>query len=210
MVHWTLKEKFDQQDVKFQHIRDRYDKTVIAAGTHLADVKAEQEAILRREFQTGDDLSGEKSKIREKITDAEQALMAAEMERAKANEYVRAASGEDRITTRALILDWNGAYRNNVRDIELKPILERAQAARDAYYNAVLDYHELVAEYSYQYEEVRELAYGDRTDGYYMSAHKVATEADFVAITNADLILIGEQKKLPDGVKRTVNGGESK
>ncbi|MGG1600955.1 hypothetical protein [Paenibacillus naphthalenovorans] len=211
MQKWELREQFDKQDEQFQAIRERYDRAVIESGTRLADLKAEQEALLRKEFQTGADLSADKAKVRGKIADAEKALAAAELERTQAHDYARTAAADDRITVRHLVIDWNGPYRQAVRQAELQPIIDRMAAARESYFNALLDFKLLQDRYRYAYSELRDMAHVDNRNhpGNMMMPNEIAQYRDLPQITSADLLNVDDRHQLPAGIKRVPTGGEA-
>ncbi|RED57172.1 hypothetical protein [Cohnella lupini] len=211
MIKFELKEAYEKQDARFAEIKARYQQAVIDAGTRLADLKSEQEELLRQEFSTGADLSKEKAGVRVKIEEAERQLTAAETESRKANDYARDSAAEGRITVRNLVIEWNGKHRNKIRDIELDPIIERMSGARNAYLNAVLDYYEFDRMYSPVWVEMCDLERIDIRPGDGLAVHKIATPADLPQITDDDLSYIEHYHKLPEGVERstvTPTGGK--
>ncbi|WP_373230374.1 hypothetical protein [Cohnella sp.] len=210
MIKFELREKYDAQDARFSEIRTRYEQKVKDAGTRLADLKAEQEALLRQEFSTGKDLSADKERIRASIEEAVRALTSAEAESRQANDYARTASGEGRISVRDLTKEWNGPYRDQVREKELRPIADRMAAAREAYLNSVLDYYDLIDDYSDLYRVVRENASQDRQADGYLYAREIATLIDLPRITDDDLSYTSTRRQLPVGVNRISSGGKSK
>lgn len=210
-LKWELREKYDAQDVKYLEIQARYNRAVIDAGTRLADLKAQLEALLREEFRTGNDMSAEKAKLRSRIEEAEKAKATAELERAQAYDYTREASAEGRITIRDLVLDWNRSYTKAVREAEFIPIQERMTAARDAYYNAVLDYYEFMERYSPLYSDLRYMNNQDNENhpGNHASVAEIANRSELPMVIEKDLYYIGERKELPNGIKRS-KGGDAK
>jgi hypothetical protein len=213
VIKFELREKYEQQDARFTEIKARYHQSVIDAGTRLADLKSEQEALLRQEFSTGADLSGDKARVREKIEEAERALATAQTESRQANDFAQTASGEGRISSRDLVVEWNGKYRTSIRDQELQPIVARMAAAREAYLNTALDYHEFAAQYETAYQELRDIEYRDKRPGDGLSVHAIASPLDLPQITDDDLSYIEHYRKLPNGVGRTTmtpTGGKTR
>lgn len=202
MIKFELKEQFDVQGEKHRGVIERYELKEREAGTRLADLKAVQTAILHDEFSTGKDREADKAKTRADIVEAEREYAAAQLERAKAYDYARVAGEVDRIKPRDVTIAWNGPFRAEVRETELKPIVSRIAAAREEYLNAVLDYYDLLKDYAPLYKAVSEIAYADRQADGYISAHEVATLRDLPLITNDDLLEIENRKTLPSGVKR--------
>ncbi|MFD2332256.1 hypothetical protein ACFSR7_23625 [Cohnella sp. GCM10020058] len=205
MQKFDLKEKYDVQGEKFRGVIERYEQKAREAGTRLADLKAQQAAILREEFATGKDRKVDKTRTRADITEAERELAAAELERTKAYDFAREAGEVDRITPVQLVQEWNGPYRAQVRDKELKPITERMAAARETYLNAVLDFYELRRKYAPLYNDMRDKAGSMRGPDGWLTTHEVATLRDLPQITNDDLSCVHDRKSLPAGVKRTSN-----
>lgn len=208
MIKWDLKEKYEKQDERFQEVRDRYNSAVIMADTHLADLVAEKDAILRQEFQTGKDLSADKQRVSAAIEDAKKKKAQAEEDRSKAYEYSTSASLDGRITIRDLTMDWNSNYAPMVRAKEFSPILERIKRARAEYLNGIIDYYEMVAKYDPAYQEMRELELADARPGDMIAVHQIASERDLALITSADLHKVGVDKELPPDVKRVKIGGD--
>ncbi len=212
MITWKKHEEYLQQGGRFKAVQERYDKAVRDAGEHVQNCKQEMDAILKREFQTGDDLSAEKVKARKKIEDAEKSLEAAHTERVKAYDFVHKESAIDKITVVDLIKDWNSVYRPMVRDERVKPIVERMANARSEYLNAVMDYYDLIEEYQFSYSEFKEMV----NDHYRIHGHdgsgmlhpnEIVSLADLPQITDEELFNLKERKKMPNGVKR-VKGGQ--
>jgi hypothetical protein len=202
VIKWELKERHDKQGEKCGAIIERYHQAVIAAGTHLADLKAEHEAILRSEFHTGKEKSADKASIRDRITEAERAVYAAQTELDKAQEFARADGDVDRIGVRDLVVDWNGAYRRQIRDVELQPIVERMRSAKQEYYNAVLEFWELRDRYSEAHRVIRELNYDAKYPGDDLYVHEITTGSDLPQINETDLFDIEKRRQLPSGIER--------
>ncbi|MFE4714795.1 hypothetical protein ACFRAM_28530 [Paenibacillus sp. NPDC056722] len=206
MRTWDLKEKFDRQDEQRNAVVARYEAAVVAAGTQLQDLKAQKESLVRDELRTGTDRSKEKAKIAAQIEAAEKALKAAEEERGAAYEYRRTAP--DRISVRQLVLDWSGDFRSSVRSDELQPIIGRLTEARAAYYNALLDVIELETAYEPAFQQLRDMAYTDNVNhpGDHRAPLPIMANSDIPRITNEDLAMIDNYRKLPSGIKRTAGG----
>lgn len=207
MIKWELKEKYDEQGTRFAAVIERYSKIMTEAGTHVNDLKAEQEAILRREFQTGEDLSSEKAVMREKIAEAEKAKTAAETEWRRVNDYSRAAQVADGISVRDLVVNWNGPYLAEVRAKELQPIVERMTAARDAYYNAVLDIYEIEATYKTTHKDVRQMELENKRPGDGIHVHELFSFSNLPQVNDDDLAFIKKNTALPAGIERIKIGG---
>lgn len=203
---WDLKEKFDLQDEQYNAVVSRYEAAVVAARTQLQDLKAQKDALIRDELRTGTDRSKEKAKLAVQIEVAKKALADAEHERTHAYEYRRTAG--DRISVRQLVLDWSGDYRSAVRAAELQPIINRLVEAREAYYNALLDAKELEAAYEPTFQQLRDMAYNDNSNhpGDHRMPLSIIQNSDIHRITNEDLMMIDNYRKLPNGIERT-NGG---
>ncbi|MFM9327963.1 hypothetical protein [Paenibacillus mesotrionivorans] len=197
-LRWELKERYDAQALRFVEITDKYEKAVIDAGTRLQDLKAELDAIVRTEIQTGADKGAEKTKMRARITEAEADVAQAQVERERAADYVRAESEKDRVTIRDLVVDWNGPYLKAVREAELYPIVKRMAAARDAYYSAVLEYYQLVEDYRLQRHEIAILEYDDKRPGDGIAVHEIANIHSLPLVTYEDFRHIEQFKKLPE------------
>jgi hypothetical protein len=211
-VKWVLKEQFDKQDEKFQMITARYQQAVIDAGTRVQDLKAEQEALLRTEFQTGKDLSADKAAIRAKIETAQKELEAAEIEKTQAYVYARTAAEDGRITVRDLLSDWNGPYRQTVREQEFKPIFERMDTAGSDYLNALLDYFELVDRYTPAYSRIHTMAHEDNVNhpGDNRMPVRIAEYGELPLIGDTINLTVEGTRELPFGIKRVrTNGGEA-
>ncbi|GIP21061.1 hypothetical protein [Paenibacillus sp. J22TS3] len=209
MIKWELKEKYDKQDQRFHEIRARYDKAVIEAGTHLADLIAQKDAILRQEFQTGKDFSADKQRINAAIETAKEAKTQAEEDRAKAYEFATSASLDGRITIRDLTVDWNTNYAPMVRTKEFPAILERVKKARAEYLNGIIDYYDMVAKYEPAYLDMRQLELSDARPGDGIAVHQIVSESDLSLITSEDLHKVGVRKELPADVKRLKIGDDA-
>lgn len=202
MIKWELKEKYDQQAGRHKETETKYRQAVIDAGTHLADLKAEVEALVRKEVSTGEDLSRSKDRLREKIAATEKALVTAQEEERVALDQIRSLDVADRVTIRDLVVDWNGPYCRKIREIELQPIIDRMRAARDEYLNAALDYYELIDEYMPTKTEVARMEYEDARPGDQFAVHDVATVSMLPIVTNDELYGISDHRNLPTGVSR--------
>lgn len=209
MKKWELYEKFTEQDARFHRVVEGYRLKVVDAYERVAEAKFAQSALLKREFAEGIDLSAEKATNREKLAEAERNHVTAQEEWRQASEHVRVERAADCISVRDLVLDWNGPYKAEVQRAELQPIIDRMAEAKTAYYNAVLDYHELMADYSPMYTVVKDLTYEDNKHrpGNHIFAHKIDEGKVFPNILSVDLVYIEDRRQLPDGIKRIKNGG---
>ncbi|MCR2805332.1 hypothetical protein [Paenibacillus soyae] len=208
MVKWELKQRYDEQGTKFKAVIGRYAELLTRAQAKVSGLQAEYEALMQREFQSGADMSVEKAITRSMIVEAQKEAEVAALEYTKVQDYAREAGAAERITIRDLVINWNGPYMTEVRTKELQPIVDRMRAARDAYYNAVLDMYELDERYHAAHYEVQQLEYQDRRPGDGISVHKVIQSmASLPQVNNEDLMDIGKYRKLPAGVDRTKNGG---
>jgi hypothetical protein len=205
MIKWELKEQFEQQDAKFHALRARYDQAVIEVDTRIADLKAEQAAILQTELVTGQAKSADKARVMQALEAAEKELATKEAERIEAHRFANDGAQVDRISLRDLLNDWNGPYRQTVREQELTPIVERMAAARSEYYNALLDWYDLKDKYHAKEYEIKDMRYTDNRNrpGDHRTAKDVTTRSDLPLITEEELyyLQIGN-RTLPDGVKR--------
>lgn len=198
-------EEFVAQDERFNKVRARYDGKVIEAGRRVEDCRAELDAVIRSELSTGEDKSADKVRIRKRIAEAEAEYEAAQEERGKAYEFARDESDRSRITFREVLLEFNGPYRQSVRETELKPIQDRIQRARAEYLNALCDLYEMKSEYYVGIEsELRDIARLDNEShpGNHMMPLSIVTESDVKPITRAEIVDVMEQRKVPDDVKR--------
>jgi hypothetical protein len=209
MKKWDLYEKYTVQDARFHKLTEGYRLKVVEAYERVAEAKFTQSTLLKREFAEGIDLSADKATNREKLAEAERAHDAAQEDWRQANDYGRQASAVGRISVRDLVLDWNGPYKEAVQEGELQPILDRMAEAKTIYYNAVLDYYELMAEYSPMYNVIRELGYDDdkKRPGDHRYVCKIDEGKQFPNILHEDLVYIEDRRQLPEGIKRIKNGG---
>lgn len=210
MMKWELKEKYDGQDEVFHNLRAKYDQTVIDAGTRLADLKAEREAILREEIQSGKSKATEKTHASEAIAQAEKALRSAETDRDSAHDYARITSMAQRINFRDVVIDWNGPHRQKIRDAELTPIVERMAHARSEYYNCLLDFMELREKYASEHFDISRKAYDDDRNypGNHMHVKEVTTQMDLPLILDDELHkLQSHYRIMPPNFER-VKGGK--
>lgn len=203
MIKWELKEKFERQDEKFHALRARYDQSVIEVGTRIADLKAEQTALLQTELTTGEAKPADKARLMQALEVAEKELATKEAERIEAHRFTNESAQVDRVTVRNLTLDWNGPYRQAVREQELTPIIERMSAARSEYYNAVLDWYELKDRYRDAYSDISTMTYDDNDNhpGDHRAASEITKTSDLPMINEEELYYL--RQKLPVGVKRT-------
>lgn len=207
MIKWELKEKYLKQEEQYREVIARYDKAVIDAGTHLRDLIAEKEQLLRDEF-AGKDVTTEKQRVNAAIEDAKKAVKEAEEERAKAYQFARESALEGRITVRDLSVDWNRTFVPAVRASELPPIVERMKAARSEYLNACLDYLDLVEKYDDLYRETREMEIKDARPGDGLGINAITVKSDMPWITDTDLYAVHTRRELPGDVERVKVGGE--
>lgn len=209
MRKWDLYEKYTEQDARFHKVIEGYRLKVVDAYELVAEAKFAQSALLKREFAEGVDLSAEKAANRDKLAEAERNHVTAQEEWRQASDYGRQAGAVDRISVRDLVLDWNGPHIRVIQETELQPILDRMAEAKTAYYNAVLDYYELMADYSPMYKLIADLGYEDdkTRPGDHRSVHMIDSGVQLPNILREDLINIEEYRKLPDGIKRIKTGG---
>lgn len=197
MLAWDKYQEYLKQDERFHQMRERYAQVERDAGTAVQDLVSELDALIKREIQTGDDLSAEKEKIRKKLVEAEKVFDRAKEERHKAYTFIADESAKDRITVLDIVLDWNNVYRPMVREQQLNPIIERMEKARAEYYNAVLDYHDLRDEYHNFYHEIKDKT---RNTGYF--ANSIVELTDLPRINEEDLSNLQNYRKLPHGIER--------
>jgi hypothetical protein len=209
MKKWDLYEKYTEQDARFHRVVEGYRLKVVDAYERVAEAKFAQSALLKREFAEGIDLSAEKAANREKLAEAERNHVTAQEEWRQASDYGRLAMLANGISVRDLVLDWNGPYKRAVQETELQPILGRMADAKAAYYNAIFDYHELMADYSPMHSVIGELGYNDdkTCPGDHRSTHKIDEGIQLPNILREDLIHIEQFRTLPDGIKRIQTGG---
>ncbi|GAB6927115.1 hypothetical protein JCM10914A_10980 [Paenibacillus sp. JCM 10914] len=203
MIKWELKEKFDKQDARFTELRSKHDGLVREAEQKVAELVAEKQQILIREFDGGD-VTAERATITKEIETAEKAVQEAKSVRDAAFTYSTEKSREGRITALDLTMDWNNKVIPEIREKELKPIVERMEAARAAMYNALLDYYVLVDKYDSQRREVVELEQRDSDQCRRMSyaVHSIEQEYNLPLVTSADLTQIKRSRALPNGIER--------
>ncbi|GIO93539.1 hypothetical protein [Paenibacillus lactis] len=211
MIKWDLKERYDQQDSRFIELRNKHNGLVREAEQKVADLVAEKQRILIREFD-GEDVAAERAAITEEIESAERAVQEAKSVRDAAFTYASEKSREGRITVLDLTMDWNNKVIPEIREKELKPIVERMDAARTEMYNALLDYYNLIDKYDQQRREVAELEQRDSHHLRRMSygVQSIEQEYNLPLVTNTDLNQIKRRRALPNGIERkpTKKGGK--
>lgn len=206
MIKWKLQEQFLNQEKRYDEVKERYEKAIVTAKTHLRGLNARKEQILQEEF-LGKDVTQEKQQIREQIEAAEKQVQEAEEERNKMYVFVHESSLKDRVSIRDLSVDWNMTYRTEVREAELTPIIKRMEKARSEYLNSLMDYNELINRYREAYKWMQTKEYEDRRPGDGISINNVATPRDLPQITEEDLYNVSDRWELPSDVLR-VEGGE--
>ncbi|WP_148302537.1 hypothetical protein [Caldalkalibacillus mannanilyticus] len=199
------------QDTKFTEMREKYATKTKEAGQRVKDLNAELEAILKREFREGKDLSSEKTKKRKQIEEAEKEYEVASSEQSGAEMYIRTEAREGNITPRDLVADWNTNYRPLVREQIFTPILERMNLAREAYYNALLDLAEERSKYDQrrrnfvsQFSEVR------NEDNHLIYPSEMVDHRELPLITEEGLYRVQQYGEFPAGTKRKQTEGDDK
>lgn len=167
MIKFQLLEQFRKQDEERNATRAKYDVKVREVGTHLADLRAEYDAILRREVLEGVDLTAEKEQQRVKIEAAEKELEQAEEERAKVYKFLR-EDREDKcrngglITPIDLVKEWNGPHLTKVRETEYQPVINKMAKAKADYLDAVAEYCELYERHKLERDRLHEITKSTR------------------------------------------------
>lgn len=203
MIKWEKYEDFLEQDKKIIAMREKYATKTKEAGQRVKDLNAELEAILKREFREGKDLSSEKTKKRKQIEEAEKEYEVALSEQSEVEVFIRTEAREGYITPRDLVADWNTNYRPLVREQIFTPIMERMNAAREAYYNALLDLAEERSKYdirrSYfvsQFSRVRD------GDNHLIYPREIVDHREFPLITEEGLYRLQQHGEFPAGTER--------
>ncbi|WP_339323226.1 hypothetical protein [Paenibacillus sp. FSL W8-0194] len=203
MINWELKSRYDVQDARFIELRNKHDGLVREAEQKVADLIAEKQRILVREFE-GEDVAAERDAITQKIEAAEKDVDEAKSVRAAAYAYTTEKSREGRITVLDLTMDWNNNVIPEIREKELKPIVKRMDAARTEMYNALLDYYDLIDRYDHQRREVAEL---EQRDSHHLGrvsygVQSIEQEYNLPLVTTSDMRMIKERRALPNGIAR--------
>lgn len=203
MIKWELKEKYDRQDARFVELRSKHDGLVREAEKKVADLVAEKQRILIREFE-GEDVASDRDAITKKIESAEKAVEEAKSVRAAAFAYSTEKAREGRINVLDLTMDWNKNYIPEIREKELKPIVERMEAARAEMYNALLDYFEMTDTYASEYREIRELERRDADSLRRVSyaVQEIEQEYNLPLVKLAEMNSVKQRRALPDGIER--------
>lgn len=203
MIKWKLKEKYDVQDARFTELRSKHDGLVREAEQKVADLVAEKQRILVREFD-GEDVTTDRTAVTKKIEAAEKALQEAKSVRDAAFAYATEKSREGRITVLDLTLDWNTNVIPEIREKELKPIVERMAEARADMYNALLDFYELTEAYASQHRELSELERRESDSLRRMSygVHQIEQEYNLPLAKLPELTSIKQRRALPKGIDR--------
>ncbi|MBY0158191.1 hypothetical protein H0178_20740 [Cytobacillus firmus] len=211
MIKWELKEKYDVQDARYAELRNKHDGSVREAEQKVSELLAEKQRILVREFE-GEDVDADRDAITQKIEAAEKDVDEAKSVRAAAYAYTTEKSREGRITVLDLTMDWNTNVIPEIREKELKPIVERMAEARADMYNALLDFYELTEAYASQHRELSELERRDsdslRRTSY--AVQQIEQEYNLPLAKLSEMDKIKQRRKLPDGIDRkaTQKGGK--
>lgn len=211
MIKWKMKEKYDVQDARFTELRHKHDGLVREAEQKVADLVAEKQRILVREFD-GEDVAVDRAAVTKKIEVAEKAVQEAKSVRDAAFAYATEKSREGRITVLDLTMDWNDNLIPEIRKKELKPIIERMDAARADMYNALLDFYELTDAYASQYREISELERQESSSLRRMSyaVQQIEQEYNLPLAKLPEMTSIKKKRALPNGIHRkpTLKGGK--
>lgn len=192
MLKWELKEKFDVQDEKYREIKLRHDRIVEDAEQKVKDLISKKERTLREEFESGEDKSAERATLIVQIEEAQKELAEVREMRVAAYHYATSKAQDGRITVRDLTVDWNTNYVPAVVEKELMPIIERMSKARDEYYNSLVDYCELLQEYSPLYDDTRERENKDDRYGDKIGVREIANAVELPLVVDYSRWLLRE------------------
>ncbi|KQN97587.1 hypothetical protein [Paenibacillus sp. Leaf72] len=208
MIKWKLLDAFLEQDARHNEVVAGYQQRVSEAAGILTSNLAEMDKLMRREFETGEDMGSKKAELRTKIAASNAAKSDAESELRAAYDFFRQAKESNRISVRDLTLDWNGPYRTEVQQKELQPIIDRMAAARLEYYSAVLDVYKLKDSYAHAQEEIKEKVRLDDKSrpGDHIYVHEIIDMSSLPLIRDEELMDISTNRKLPEGNKQNGKG----
>ncbi len=129
--------------------------------------------------------------------DIDNTLAQIEQAQSELSELQEKKSKFKRITDQDIAIAWNQEYRPMVREKRLNPIIDRMAAAKEEYFNAVLDYYELRDEY---HSFSQEISYLTRNTGQYINS--IVELRDLPRISDDELHQISTRKALPVGIDR--------
>lgn len=187
MKKWDLLEKFEGQHLLFADVKDRYQQNAVVAEEKLASLKANYDAKVTEELQTGKDLKADKDKIRKSIRDAIDEYDMAIEEEKKMMEHVQTEAEKARITSEKLYDDYVNNYRPAVIAEEVQPIIDRLENAKAEYFNCLFDLYDKENEYLPIYSMMREMTLSVPIRGVYMSVSSPVNFAEIKRITGPEL-----------------------
>lgn len=206
---WELMEQFKKQDEKFKELRDRYWEKERDAKEHVQTLRSQYDACVHRELKEGKDCTAEKGKLRTQIVDAEKAAELAVQERVQVYQFISDEKAQaDRITIAHLAEDYRLNQIPAIRAAEVDPIIARLKDARAAYFNAVLDLHEVRDRYQPFYSQFNEMVYNYYKNGQHGAhPHIPHVFEDRLApfIHENELVAAQSHRRLPTDVARVVS-----
>ncbi|QIW18314.1 hypothetical protein [Bacillus thuringiensis] len=137
--NWELLGKYETQGEAAHEMQKRYRQKVEAAKERVVEATVKYEVILQKEF-SGESVVAEKKKALADIDVANAAVKIAKDELNKAydysNKYIRG-----KVTLKDLADDFRMNIAPQIREKEVQPIVDRAERALYAYYEALAEFH---------------------------------------------------------------------
>ncbi|WP_248928980.1 hypothetical protein [Paenibacillus hamazuiensis] len=163
-------------------------------------LKAEYERTIRDSLRERKDATGALDKLSDRIEAAQKTYQRRRQEREM---YSSVAQPE--ITAQDVINKFNGEFIPAYRKERLNPALDRLLAAKQAYIEAVMDYHSVIDDFNRELNAARqELTNGEHTNSYY---YKFADVEPFVRQSEREHYFITEfdSRKLLGGERPEFN-----
>lgn len=200
VLKWDLLEDYKEQERRLAGREAKYTKAVEDAQAKVTELYNRlKETIYREVTEESADLSEEKASLRKQIAEAEHALSIAKTERQNALSVIRTQAGK--ISRLDLLRNWESDYAGKVK-AQIKPVLDRIEAARSDYLNALYELVEYERAYKHYYNlHVAELINGLRYNGAIHVTSSIVSHKAAKLITDADLSKL-EKGQLPDDIER--------
>lgn len=192
-LHWKLFEKYKEQQKTRKELREKKRRERDEAWEHLQKTADKYEEMLYREFQ-GDDVTEEKKDAKEKADEAREIFESA---------LEKQRNGDDQedtetITSKDLISDWNENILPSVKDKQMKSVLDKMNAARYSYCEALKDYYLLNNESREKLDEVSRLEFARAMEnGDFQDIKQLSQEDELPLIRQHHLDHIAYEYKLP-------------
>lgn len=197
MKPWTLKEQYDAEQRQQRELLEAISRKEAAASDAVVKAKETRDNLMRRSV-TEDVKEADKVKAFKAVSDAEMHLDIVRTEAQHARQHGAEQAG---VTLQDLVLDWSRNYVPAVRAEELQPIVDRARAALEEYYNAVADFYDFKAEYHPLYSYANDIAGKAKIAGAMHVALEPADRRLLPILNDADLEEL-YRRKMPQGYTR--------